>query len=242
MRYRVKFQKYGVMKFVGHLDIMRYFQKAFRRAALPIRYSEGFNPHQIMSFAAPLGVGITSDGEYMDVDMKEEVLSEDTLQKLDSVMVDGMKILEFRALNDSAKKAMTAVRAASYLLYYKEDIFLSKEDLQSKLAAFYGRPEILIIKMTKKSERELDLKPLIFSFEVVELPEVLREESAYSFGLKLCVSTGSTDNIKPELVMEHFHKSAGLEDVSFGIHRVDLYTFDDNEELISLGDVGYDVQ
>ena len=141
MRYRVKFQKYGVMKFVGHLDIMRYFQKAFRRAALPIRYSEGFNPHQIMSFAAPLGVGITSDGEYMDVDMKEEVLSEDTLQKLDSVMVDGMKILEFRALNDSAKKAMTAVRAASYLLYYKEDIFLSKEDLQSKLWQVPSRGE-----------------------------------------------------------------------------------------------------
>ena len=64
MRIRIKFRKYGVMRFIGHLDIMRYFQKAMRRANIDIAYSEGFSPHQIMSFAAPLGVGITSDGEY----------------------------------------------------------------------------------------------------------------------------------------------------------------------------------
>ena len=55
------------MKFIGHLDMMRYFQKAVRRAKIDIRYSEGYSPHQIMSFAAPLGVGITSDGEYFDI-------------------------------------------------------------------------------------------------------------------------------------------------------------------------------
>lgn len=62
MKIRIKFRKYGVMKFIGHLDMMRYFQKAMRRAEIDIAYSEGFSPHQIMSFAAPLGVGITSDG------------------------------------------------------------------------------------------------------------------------------------------------------------------------------------
>ena len=67
MKVRIKFAKSGVMKFVGHLDMMRYFQKAMRRADIDIKYSEGFSPHQIMSFAAPLGVGITSDGEYLDI-------------------------------------------------------------------------------------------------------------------------------------------------------------------------------
>ena len=70
LKARIKFCKYGSMKYIGHLDIMRYFQKAIRRSGLPIKYSEGFNPHQIMSFAAPLGVGITSDGEYMDIELK----------------------------------------------------------------------------------------------------------------------------------------------------------------------------
>ena len=241
MRYRVKFQKYGVMKFVGHLDIMRYFQKAFRRAELPIRYSEGFNPHQIMSFAAPLGVGITSDGEYMDVDMKVEVNSADACEKLDAVMVDGMRIAAFKALPDTAEKAMAAVSAASYLLFYKEEVSLSKEALIEKLHAFYDANQIMITKKTKKSERELDLKPLIFDFKVVDLPEELIEESVYSYGLQMMVSTGSTDNIKPELVMEHFHKSAGLENPQFGIHRLDLFTKIE-QEFVSLGDVGYDVE
>ncbi len=53
MKIRIKFEKQGVMKFIGHLDIMRYFQKVMRRAQVDIRYSEGFSPHQLMSFAAP---------------------------------------------------------------------------------------------------------------------------------------------------------------------------------------------
>ena len=64
MKVRIKFAKTGHMKFVGHLDTMRYFQKAVRRAGLPIAFSGGYSPHMIMSFAAPLGVGTTSLGEF----------------------------------------------------------------------------------------------------------------------------------------------------------------------------------
>ena len=67
MNVRVRFAKYGAVKFIGHLDVLRYFQKAVRRSGLKIAYSQGFHPHQIMSFASPLGVGITSEGEYMDM-------------------------------------------------------------------------------------------------------------------------------------------------------------------------------
>ena len=73
MRVRIRFEKTGIMRYVGHLDLMRFFQKAVKRSGLPIRYSEGFNPHQIMSFASPLGVGITSDGEYMDLTLSAEM-------------------------------------------------------------------------------------------------------------------------------------------------------------------------
>ena len=78
MKIRIKFAKEGTMKFIGHLDIMRYFQKVMRRADVDIRYSEGFSPHQIMSFAAPLGVGLESRGEYVDI----EVLSTDSSKEM----------------------------------------------------------------------------------------------------------------------------------------------------------------
>ena len=71
MKIRIKFSKQGHMKFIGHLDTMRYFQKVMRRANVDICYSEGFSPHQKMSFAAPLGVGIVSNGEYFDIEVSE---------------------------------------------------------------------------------------------------------------------------------------------------------------------------
>ena len=74
MTFRIKFAKFGVIRFIGHLDVMRYFQKVIRRSELPVSYSQGFSPHQLMSFALPLGVGITSDGEYMEVDFDGEAL------------------------------------------------------------------------------------------------------------------------------------------------------------------------
>ena len=91
MKIRIRFRKYGVMKFIGHLDIMRYFQKAMRRAEINICYSEGFSPHQIMSFAAPLGVGITSDGEYLDIEVHSTRSSEESLRALNETMVEGVE-------------------------------------------------------------------------------------------------------------------------------------------------------
>ena len=94
MKIRIRFRKYGVMKFIGHLDVMRYFQKAMRRAHIDICYSEGFSPHQIMSFAAPLGVGITSDGEYMDIEVHTSASTEESLRALNGVMVEGVECTE----------------------------------------------------------------------------------------------------------------------------------------------------
>ena len=69
MRLRIKFRKYGPVRYIGHLDLMRFFQKAIRRAQIDVAYSGGFSPHQIMAFAAPLGVGLASNGEYMDIEV-----------------------------------------------------------------------------------------------------------------------------------------------------------------------------
>ena len=120
MKIRIKFRKWGVMKFIGHLDMMRYFQKAVRRAKIDIRYSEGYSPHQIMSFAAPLGVGITSDGEYFDIDVNESMTSKEAVAALNETMVDGVEVTSYVKLPDKAKTAMSIVAAADYRLSYKE--------------------------------------------------------------------------------------------------------------------------
>lgn len=240
MKIRIKFRKFGVMKFIGHLDIMRYFQKAMRRADIDIAYSEGFSPHQIMSFAAPLGVGIISEGEYLDIEVHSSKSSLESVTALNDTMVDGVEVVSFTKLSDDAKTAMAIVAAADYEVSYKEgyEVAGTIDELKVKVKEFYELPkEILITKKTKKSEKVMDLKNLIYDFEIREL------DSKPVYYLMVC--TGSTDNVKPELVLEAFYQFLGKEynELAFQIHRIDVYAKDEAvDQFISLGEMGENIE
>lgn len=232
MKIRIKFRKYSVMKYIGHLDIMRYFQKCMRRAKIDIAYSGGFSPHQIMSFAAPLGVGVTSDGEYVDIEVNSSESTEISLKRLNEVMAEGVLVTSYRRLKDTDKKAMSLVAAADYELRIKNGYEVPQVDFEEAYRKFYlESSEILITKQTKKSEKVMDLKKLVYDFQIHY------EEDKPVFYLKVC--TGSTDNVKPELVLEAFYKSFGmeLEPLSIQIHRIDVYGWE-GDRLVSLGEMG----
>ena len=240
MKIRIKFRKWGSMKFIGHLDMMRYFQKVMRRADVDIRYSEGFSPHQIMSFAAPLGVGITSDGEYFDIEVHSTKSSAEMIADMNKTMVDGVEITGYVALPDNAKTAMAIVAAADYVLSYKEgyEVPFSVEEWKSHVAElFTNQKAFTIIKKTKKSEREVDLKPLVYAFDVIE------EDGKPAFYIN--VSTGSVDNIKPELLLASVYEKLGLEynESSIAIHRKDVYAIDEKtKKYVSLLDMGEEIK
>ena len=238
MKIRIKFRKWGSMKFIGHLDMMRYFQKVMRRADVDIRYSEGFSPHQIMSFAAPLGVGITSDGEYLDIEVHSTKSSEEMIADLNATMVDGVDIIGYVALPDDAKPAMSIVAAADYVLSYKEgyEVPFTVEEWKTHIEElFTSQDSFTIMKKTKKSEREVDLKPLVYAFDVIEVDD----KPAFYIN----VSTGSVNNIKPELLLSSVYEKLGLEynDAAIAIHRKDVYAIDDKTgnrvSLLNLGSV-----
>lgn len=231
MKIRIKFRKWGSMKFIGHLDMMRYFQKAIRRANIDICYSEGFSPHQIMSFAAPLGVGITSDGEYFDIEVNSSFSTEEAMKRLNAAMVEGVEVTGYVRLPDNAKTSMAIVAAADYRLSVKEGYSspLSAAEWANSIKEYFtDAKSFVIVKQTKKSEREVDLKPLVYAFEVKE------DESGLSFFLK--VSTGSIDNIKPELVLASLYEKCGLtyDENAIQIHRLEVYARDEQEEFIPL--------
>ncbi len=228
MKVRIKFRKYGVMKFIGHLDIMRYFQKAMRRGNIPIAYTQGYSPHMIMSFANPLGVGLTSDGEYFDIELKDHISSKDAVAQLNEVMVEGMEIVSFVELPEDQKTGMSIVSAADYFVYAKEGEF-SKELIEA-LERFKSEKHVVIMKKTKKSYREVDIRPLIYkiSFE---------EDKIF-----MQVATGSVENLKPELVMEALLGYANLDIASqkFHYHRVEVYATskEDSTSYVSLENLG----
>lgn len=213
MKIRIKFAKYGTMKFIGHLDMMRFFQKAIRRAGIDIKYSEGFSPHQIMSFAAPLGVGLESFGEYLDIEVNSMTTADEMKAALNQAMVEGVEVLSVGVLPDTVKNAMASVAAASYRLHSKEGDF-GIPNLEETVKAFYAQESILYTKETKKSVIELDLKQGIY--------EIAAQESS----IRMLVNASSSGNIKPSMVFEKLCEFAGAEipASAYQVTRLETYT------------------
>ena len=229
MKARIKFRKYGVMKFIGHLDVMRFFQKVMRRADIPIAFTGGFSPHMIMSFANPLGVGVTSDGEYFDIELTEEIDMQAAVVRMNDTVVEGIEIVNMVPISgDKKQTGMSIVAAADYLSCLKKGEF--PEDWKKKTEGFMSQPSISIVKKTKKSEKEVDIKPMIYKFEV-------RDDSVY-----MLVATGSVENLKPELVMQALCNflNVDTETVSFVHYRLDVYAnvgTEEEKKFVSLDQV-----
>lgn len=233
MKARIKFRKYGVLRFIGHLDVMRYFQKVMRRADIPIAFTGGYSPHMIMSFASPLGIGLTSDGEYLDIELTASVDSEQAVHNMNRVGVEGIEVLSIRRISDEKKQSgMTILSAADYLVTFKNRNF--SEELKTQFLSFISQSEIRVIKQTKRSEKETDIRPLIYHYEI-------RDNNIY-----LLLAAGSKDNLKPDLIMNTFLSYTGLKEqnISFSYHRLDLYAYDPNckGKLVSLNSLGRDMK
>ncbi len=206
MKARIKFRKYGVLKFIGHLDVMRYFQKVMRRAEIPIAFTGGFSPHMIMSFASPLGIGLESDGEYLDIELTEPIASNEAVRRMNEVDVEGIEVLSFLQIAEEKRMTgMTILAAADYLVTPKKEILPDAGSAEDKLSPdwkeqfsdFIGQSEIRVMKQTKRSEKEVDLRPLIYDWE-------FRDDSIF-----IRTAAGSTENLKPDLVMDTFLKYTG---------------------------------
>lgn len=229
MKIRIKFRKFGVMKFIGHLDVMRYFQKLLRRSDIPVAYTEGMSPHQIMSFAMPLGIGIESDAEYVDIEITERITSDIAISRMNSNGVEGIEILSFRELPQNSVNAMASICAAQYDISFR-DGYEPSFDCIKVLDSLYENPQINVLKKTKKSEGIVDIKPGILSYE---------GKDAH---MHMCLSCGSALNIKPELVLEavYDHEGYKLEEYGLIIRRTEIFT-NNAGELVSLDSIGADI-
>ena len=243
MKIRIKFAKYGAMKFLGHLDVMRFFQKAIRRAGIDIRYSEGFSPHQIMSFAAPLGVGLESYGEYMDIEVYSVPELQTIQNALQRVMVPGFEIMSVTLLPDKSKNAMASVAAASYLLYDKTGSF-PIDNLNEKLADFYAKEHIYITKETKKNTLTLDLKSGMYECSLIEAEPVYTGFDKAVPAVFMLVDASSSGNIKPALVWDAFCNEYDISLPPYECQIVRLETYTDTagegepRHLLSLAKMG----
>lgn len=224
IKVRVKFAKHGNVKYIGHLDMMRYFQKCMRKAGVPIAYSTGFSPHQIMSFAQPLGVGMETDGDYLDIEMTEYPGRDELIDALNSVMVPGVSILDAVRLEDNAKNAMASVFAASYRVTMLDGSAFPKA-VYSAFDEFIAQSEILYTKETKKSTIVVNLKEHIFECAMDE------------YSLTCLVDASSAGNIKSTQILEKLYEYTATEynPLLLLVNRVDTYMQSADGKIVPLG-------
>lgn len=158
---RMRFSKTGRAIYISHLDLMRTMQRALLRGGVPLRYSEGFNPHALLSILLPLSVGCGSECELMDFRVREDMALAELPERLNAVMPEGICVLE---VYEPARKVkeLKWLRIAGMLEYDKG----VPAALPADLAAFFARDSLVITKRTKKGQGEMDIRPGIADVQI----------------------------------------------------------------------------
>ena len=157
-RHRLLFQKDGRAIYLSHLDLMRTMQRAFVRAKVKIRHTEGFNPHPYISVALPLSVGVESKVELLDFELVDDTPLETLPERLTAELPEGITVREAYEAERKAKE-IAFLRLAGTLDY---DAWEDTAEIARKLGALFGQAEIPVKKRTKKKEEtEINLRPLI---------------------------------------------------------------------------------
>lgn len=158
---RFYFSKEPSVKYVGHLDLIEVFDRAFRRAKMPLSFSEGFNPRPKLSFAHPLAVGISSIGEIGEIELEDKVEISEFIIKMNEALPQGIRLLSAE-YNEQKTSLMALVSSAEY------KIELEGEKLsQEALNAFFEQEEIFIDKKNKKKQIvTVNVKDMILGYKV----------------------------------------------------------------------------
>ncbi len=224
IKVRIKFSKHGAVKFVGHLDFMRYFQKCIRRAKIDIAYSEGFSPHQIMSFATALGVGVETDGDYLDIEVNSLTSCDELKDKLNETMAEGVRVENVVILPEGTPNAMSSVAAAGYILYKRDGSAFDDEVVKAAKEVLEA-DSIIIRKENKKAKKKGRAVEGVNDFIETDIKEHIYDASMTGESFKCLVDASSAGNVRPMNILDLIYSHAGLELDPLDIQtvRTDLY-------------------
>ena len=195
MKMLVVFEKKERLRHVGHLDLMRAMQRALRRSGVPVAFSQGFNPHLLLTFAAPLSVGMSGLREVMEVPLSADISEEEFKEKLRAALPPELPCVAVRAVDDRHPAPMALLYAAAYrvtMLEQAEKTLAAIPDLMRK-------ESVMMLKKTKSGEKMADIRPMIYELKPVD-------GSSFDCVLALCEAA----SCKPELLLDALAREAGL--------------------------------
>lgn len=209
---RLLFEKSGDAVYISHLDLMRIFQRAFRRADIMIWHSQGFSPRAYVSIALPLSVGASSVCEILDFEIEDGSVDLEALpEKLNRTMPEGIRVLQ----------AYQSDRKIKHLKYLQAEVHLEYDGGVSDAAMeaierLFCREQVVVHKRTKRGETDLDIRPLIQHL-------CIRRVSAQEIVLE-CVVTAMDPALNPQLLVTAIetYLPENVPDF-FHIHRIEVW-------------------
>lgn len=195
MKMIVVFEKAPRLRHIGHLDLMRAMQRALRRSNLPLRYSQGFNPHILLNFAAPLSVGMPGKREIMEVPIEGEMSADAFKEKLSAALPPDLPCLFVHAVDDRHPAPMAQLAAATYEAHLTE----VPQGLEDAIRRFIAQDEIPAIRKTKTGMKPCDLKPMIYQLAL--------KDDRLTMTLALCEKA----TCKPDLLLSSLFEFAKMD-------------------------------
>lgn len=190
---RICFSKTGYSKYVSHLDLMKTLQRTFRRGGIDISYSQGFNPHPVMSIAHPLPLGVEGLCEYMDISVDSEPDFEELKIKMNNALPQDIRVIKVTA----AEKPLNVLVRAEYsaIVNLKQNV----ESLDEKIKSFLDLDEIVVEKKTKRGLSDTDIKPMIFGVSAEQLKDK-------EIKLNFVLANGEPANLKAVTFLDAMEK------------------------------------
>ena len=222
MRMLAVFEKGERIRHIGHLDIQRSVQRGLRRSGLPVAYSQGYNPHILITFASALSTGACGKREIMDVTMARDVSETEFLHHMNDSMPPEMQLSDVRAIDNHHPSLTSMLRAAEYDLLIRDETVAQK--LIAAIPGMMDLERIMTMRKTKTKMTECDIKPLILS---------LRGKGNH---LITTLVLTEKESCKPQMLLDALKLQAGITDadVRILITRLALYGRNETGELIPL--------
>lgn len=204
--YVLKYRRDGRVKYISHLDFVRLFHRTVRRANINFLYSQGFNPHPVMTVAMPLSVGVTSDCEYLKVGFTDELKKEEMKRRINEAFPSGFEVTEIVKL--SGKEIdFSKINKAEYIVEFE---VCDEADID--VEKFLDNEQITVMKKSKSGVKESDIKPYIYDIQYLN-------KQGNVITMKMCLACGSSYNLKPDTVSDAFEKYLDIKINFVSVHR-----------------------
>ena len=204
-KYLLIFEKSESVRWLGHLDILRTFERAIRRAGLPVAFSTGFNPRERISFASALSTGVTAGAEPAVLELTEPVDPCVLLTDLNATLPPGIRIAECQEIPDAGSRdLLNSYDRADYEIVCACSPEPDAAQVESAILALLARPEIEVVRAREGRSRTLDIRPYLFALALV--PESL---TANRLTLTMTAAIGEGGNAKPPEVVALIAETVG---------------------------------